>query len=576
MSPALTAILGGNSSLSIALAALKLPYTLHLFNKTDITTTVLPIKVLYRQMGIGLALAQPTNLFAIFRGLIWLQLHLIAFEIQNQIVGLEEDRISKPFRPIVAGRISMDGANRLYNAFVVLSLVMSAWYGGITASLIHLASMTVYNQGGLASNWFLKSAIGALGTSCYCWGVALMMSAVLAAVRSDMKANHGSVDDGKPPSDTARLAITLCFFNFLTTGHAQDFRDRAGDAAIGRRTLAVILPQTSGRWLLLTLIFFWSIGLAQLWHVPAGVVLVNLSLAGACGIRMVIDYSEASDKSAYWWYNDSAQDPDWLLTPEGLAATMGLIPEKEPPNLNEDIRAGLISHQLGGLQQLPPPLRLARYCEYSAKYLPQTIEKWKANDNVMSAATNLLNEISSMPYFMRLAVQPENQDFLPLQFGRTLSAADAMDRMSARDVALILQFLSTLLVVQGPGPEDVVKGNVAFVKPPETIPQADREALIPRLRVWKRKFPGVLGGETAERCLTVLTGKGEMALMIPMVRGAVLKGVQSCAAQGCSKESSDSGPLLRCAKCRSTVYCSQQHQRAHWSQHKQRCFKVEW
>ena len=53
-----------------------------------------------------------------------------------------------------------------------------------------------------------------------------------------------------------------------------------------------------------------------------------------------------------------------------------------------------------------------------------------------------------------------------------------------------------------------MKGNVAFVKPPETIPQADREALIPRLRIWKRKFPGVLAGETAERCLTVLTGKG--------------------------------------------------------------------
>ena len=86
-------------------------------------------------------------------------------------------------------------------------------------------------------------------------------------------------------------------------GHAQDFRDQAGDAAIGRKTLAVILPQTSGRWLLLTMIFFWSIGLAQLWHVPAGVVLLNLSLAGACGIRLVIDYSEASDKSAYWWYN---------------------------------------------------------------------------------------------------------------------------------------------------------------------------------------------------------------------------------------------------------------------------------
>ena len=80
----------------------------------------------------------------------------------------------------------MDSRRTYMHAFVVLSLVMSAWYGGITASLIHLASMTVYNQGGLASNWFLKSAIGALGTSCYCWGVTLMMSAVLAAARSDL------------------------------------------------------------------------------------------------------------------------------------------------------------------------------------------------------------------------------------------------------------------------------------------------------------------------------------------------------------------------------------------------------
>ena len=43
MAPTFTANLGGNGSLSIAMAALKLPYTLHLFNKTDITTTLLPI-----------------------------------------------------------------------------------------------------------------------------------------------------------------------------------------------------------------------------------------------------------------------------------------------------------------------------------------------------------------------------------------------------------------------------------------------------------------------------------------------------------------------------------------------------
>ncbi|KAL1746664.1 hypothetical protein HDZ31DRAFT_33626 [Schizophyllum fasciatum] len=271
-----------------------------------------------------------------------------------------------------------------------------------------------------------------------------------------------------------------------------------------------------------------------------------------------------------------APDPEWYLTPEGLAATMDLIPGKEPPDINEEIRAGLISRQVG-IASFPHKTcssssaacnksQRRSECqdtgnEYSAKYLPQTIEKWKANDDVMSAATNLINEISAMPYFMRLATHPDNQDFVVLQFKRTLAAADAMDRAPAVEVAMNLQFLSTLLVVQGAS----------------GIPEEDKAALIPRLRAWKRKFPGVLAGETAERCLAVLTGQGYLAPMIPMARGHMLKGVQTCAAEGCSRDSgSDGGPLQRCAKCKSTVYCSQQHQKSNWSQHKPRCFKVEY
>ncbi|TRM69050.1 UbiA prenyltransferase family [Schizophyllum amplum] len=264
---------------SLARFIMDLPYTLYLFNKTDITTTVLPI------LGIGLALAQPAGPAAAIRGLLWLQLHLIPFEIQNQIVGLEEDRIAKPFRPIVAGRISVKGANCLYMILVALSVVMSGVYGGLKPCLIHLAAMTAYNEGGLASNWFLKSAIGALGTSCYCWGVTLMFN------------------NGLPLTHTARVAIGLCFFNFLTTGHTQDFRDRAGDAAVGRKTLAVMLPQTLGRWLLLSMIFAWSGGLVYLWQAPAAAAALNFALAGACAVRLIVNHSEESDKAAYWWYN---------------------------------------------------------------------------------------------------------------------------------------------------------------------------------------------------------------------------------------------------------------------------------
>ncbi|TRM69049.1 hypothetical protein BD626DRAFT_366889, partial [Schizophyllum amplum] len=177
-----------------------------------------------------------------------------------------------------------------------------------------------------------------------------------------------------------------------------------------------------------------------------------------------------------------------LLSADGLASTMGLIPGEGPQGIDEDVRRELISRQLGGLQQTNPSIRMTTHCEYAAKYLPQTIQKWRGDESVISGPSILLSEISWCPYFMRLAILPENQDFVVLQFKRALLAADAMNNMPSSDVAQILQFLSTLLVVQGP----------------IGISTEDKDAMIPRLRLWKRKFPGVLAGRTAERCLTVV------------------------------------------------------------------------
>ncbi|KAL1737671.1 hypothetical protein HDZ31DRAFT_51951, partial [Schizophyllum fasciatum] len=193
MSLASTAASAPNLVASVAKRLADGFYTLYLFNKTDISTTVLPM------LTFGYALAGPCSIPAFFRGFLWLELHLIAFEIKNQTVGLEEDRISKPFRPIVSGRISMQTAHRLHVTLVILSLVMSAVYGGLTPSLTHLAAISAYNQGGLARFWTLKSPVGALGYMCLCWGVTLMF------------------EDGQPLSPTAQLAFLLQFLIFSTT-----------------------------------------------------------------------------------------------------------------------------------------------------------------------------------------------------------------------------------------------------------------------------------------------------------------------------------------------------------------------
>jgi hypothetical protein len=53
----------------------------------------------------------------------------------------------------------------------------------------------------------------------------------------------------------------------------------------------------------------------------------------------------------------------------------------------------------------------------------------------------------------------------------------------------ICQFFSTLLVLQGV----------------ESVDEADRKALVPKLKRWQRAFPGSFASTSSDRCLGALT-----------------------------------------------------------------------
>ncbi|KAJ7860349.1 UbiA prenyltransferase family [Mycena leptocephala] len=254
-------------------------YTGFLFNRYDIISTIGPVVV------VGSVLAGIPDLKSFLHGLLWQELHLIAFEIQNQITGIEEDRLSKPTRPLVSGRITVQTAQKVYLILIVLSLWNSASHGLLACSILHLVSMCAYNEGGLSRYWALKSFIGSMGYVCYCWGMTVIF------------------DHGRPLSQTSMIAVALSGLIFTTTGHAQDFRDREGDAAIGRKTLAIILPQTFARWSLMALIFTWTVGLVYFWGPPAVVSIVFFGLAAYTTVNFVRDYSQEADRVSYWWYN---------------------------------------------------------------------------------------------------------------------------------------------------------------------------------------------------------------------------------------------------------------------------------
>jgi 1,4-dihydroxy-2-naphthoate octaprenyltransferase len=72
---------------------------------------------------------------------------------------------------------------------------------------------------------------------------------------------------------------------------------------MGRKTLAIVLPQTFARWSLTALILAWTVGLVYLWGPPMVISAVFFALAVYTTANYVKDYSQEADRVSYWWYN---------------------------------------------------------------------------------------------------------------------------------------------------------------------------------------------------------------------------------------------------------------------------------
>ncbi|KAL1661004.1 UbiA prenyltransferase family-domain-containing protein [Schizophyllum commune] len=240
----------------------------YLFTETDIVPFLCPA------LAMGMVLAGPPDALALVEGIVWTELHLLAFQ---QLLGLHEDRISKPHRPLPAGRISPEATRVLHFAFVAASLALSAYRGLLPCSALYFVATYAYNEGGLARIGVLKSALSAVGYVCYGW----------------------DDDHGRPLSPLARSALAMTGAVFATTGYAQDFRDRAGDAAVGRKTIPLILSHGLARWLLGVSLFGWTAALVYFWEPPAAFSLFLGGLALTSTVLFVRGCTEAADARAY-------------------------------------------------------------------------------------------------------------------------------------------------------------------------------------------------------------------------------------------------------------------------------------
>ncbi|EJD41221.1 hypothetical protein AURDEDRAFT_138760 [Auricularia subglabra TFB-10046 SS5] len=119
-----------------------------------------------------------------------------------------------------------------------------------------------------------------------------------------------------------------------------------------------------------------------------------------------------------------------------------------------------------------------------------------------------------------------------------------------------LHLLSTLLCYESPA-------QIAALARESEITQT----LVPILRTWAARYsPGCKFGKAAMRCERTLA-LNPIALELERdmrKRNKVGEGLQ-CAFPTCDREEN----LKKCSKCETAKYCSTEHQRAHWSLHKQ-------
>ncbi|MPY33791.1 prenyltransferase [Streptomyces adustus] len=141
-------------------------------------------------------------------------LYLYTFCLTNQLAGLREDRLNKPFRPLVKQSVTTRGAlvrtTVAFAAFPLLGWALGVWQW----ALLWQAMTLLHNLGG-SRHWIVKNAVIGFGVLPML-GAAWQLTAPLTA-------------------DAWRWMLVLAVVVFLLIP-AQDLRDLHGDAAAHRAT----------------------------------------------------------------------------------------------------------------------------------------------------------------------------------------------------------------------------------------------------------------------------------------------------------------------------------------------------
>ncbi|KAJ7086864.1 UbiA prenyltransferase family [Mycena belliarum] len=265
------------SALKIS-GAIRVAYS---FTSTDHLTTMVPA-LLYAIIS-----TPKFSAGRMLQAILWVWFHILQTCTANQMLGVLEDTINKPHRPIPAGRISVGHTKILRYSLVPVCLGLSWLLGVARFGMVFAVGIWVYNELGLSgASFYTRNVLNSVGIVALETGAAEIVAGGAESVG---------------PSRVHLYPVTALLI--ATTIHVQDFRDVAGDRKQGRTTLPIAMPESS-RTITLGLMICWSAGLTFLWgrSLSFPTAMLFLGLGVYVGGRIYFLRTEPADQVSFKLY----------------------------------------------------------------------------------------------------------------------------------------------------------------------------------------------------------------------------------------------------------------------------------
>ncbi|KAF9815583.1 hypothetical protein IEO21_04504 [Rhodonia placenta] len=263
----------------IPIAVARFVYTLYMFTHSDMQTIMLPIT------SFSYISVPSTSVGRMAQAVLWTWLHLLQCCVSNQIYSIPEDKDNKPWRPLPAGRITVQRAKYLRWTLLVICFALSGHYGVFEAGAVFTVATLLYNEGGLDSHWETRNLLNALAYAAFDTGASSV----------------ARLDRDPALSTIITSAQWYSILIILTTIHASDFRDEVGDRLQKRRTIPVVMPGL-GRLSMPIGLIAWSYAVFALPGCPTSLSSAMLVLGTIVGTRFYYLKDAPADRTSYLLY----------------------------------------------------------------------------------------------------------------------------------------------------------------------------------------------------------------------------------------------------------------------------------